>query len=247
MRRWLALAAALLAAPPAVAQERVIPRAILPGIGSDDPRRPVDAREAPWRALGRVQTEIGGRCTGTLIGPRTVLTAAHCLVAPRTGRLVRPGSVHFLLGYHLGAWVAHGRVAALRVGPGYDPATRRPHGADWAVLTLEKPLPVPDGRILPLLAAAPPPRAALMLGGYQQDRPEVLLADADCRAIGLQRDPAGLPLLIHGCAGTRGASGAPLLARGPDGAWGVAGVVSSVALEVALGAAVPVTAIAAGD
>ena len=67
-----------------------------------------------------------------------------------------------------------------------------------------------------------------MLAGYQQDRPEALLADTGCRALGPAARRAHLPLLAHGCAGTRGASGAPLLARGRDGAWEVVGVVSAV-------------------
>ena len=63
-----------------------------------------------------------------------------------------------------------------------------------------------------------------------------------CRMLGQRRDSAGQVLLVHDCAGTRGVSGAPLLARGADGQWAVAGIASSVALELALGAAVPVAA-----
>jgi protease YdgD len=85
-----------------------------------------------------------------------------------------------------------------------------------------------------------------MLGGYQQDRPETLLADTECRALGLsRRDAASPPMLLHDCAGTRGASGAPLLARGADGGWRVAGIASTVALDVALGAAVPAALVSA--
>lgn len=233
----------------ATAAERdpIIPRAVLPGIGSADPRRPVNPDDPPWRALGRVQTELGGRCTGTLIGPSTVLTAAHCLVGAATGRLVQPRSVHFLLGYDRGSWAARGRAASFRVGPGYDPATRRPRGADWAVLTLDQPIQVPPDRILPLRReAALPPRTPLMVGGYQQDRPEVLLADTACRAIGLGRDEGeALPMLVHDCAGTRGASGAPVLAQGPDGRWAVVGVVSAVAIDMAMGVAVPAASVVA--
>jgi len=241
VRRAVILALLALLAVPARA-ERQVPLSVLPGVGPEDRRRPVDPEKAPWRGLGRVQLEIGGRCTGTLVGPRTVLTAAHCLVARRTGRPVQPGTVHFLLGYHQGGWTAHARVVAYRLGPGYDSASRRPPGADWALLTLERPIGGPD-RILPLRREAPAAGKPLVLGGYQQDRPEVLLADTACRMLGLSRDPAGLVLLVHDCVGTRGASGAPLLARAEDGRWAVVGVASATALKVARGVAVPAGAI----
>jgi protease YdgD len=235
------LAGAAAAQPP----PRVVPPALLPGLGAADPRRPVSAAAAPWHALGRVQREIGGRCTGALIGPRTVLTAAHCLVAPRTRTLVQPGSVHFLLGYDRGAWRAHARVAAFTVGEGYRPAGGGAPSADWALLTLDRAVATAD-RALPLLGEAPPPRTPLMLGGYQQDRPETLLADTACRALGLRRDGAGQAMLMHDCAGTRGVSGAPLLAPLPDGRWAIAGVASVAALDLALGAAVPAPAVVGG-
>jgi protease YdgD len=235
----LALLLAALAAGPAAAQDaRVAPRAVLlPGIGTADPRRPVDPRAEPWRALGRVQLEVGGRCTGVLVGPATVLTAAHCLFGPRSRQVVRPGTVHFLLGYHMGEWTARARVSAFALGDGFDVARGGPLGADWALLTLDTPL--GEGRALRLRRELPSAGTALMLAGYQQDRPEALLADTGCRALGLRRGARGLPLLAHGCAGTRGASGAPLLALGRDGAWEVVGVVAAVAENTAHGVAVP--------
>ena len=141
-------------APPAAAQDGG-PSARRAAAGHRrrrDPRRPVDARAEPWRALGRVQLEVGGRCTGVLVGPRTVLTAAHCLFGPRSRQVVRPGTVHFLLGYHLGEWTARARVSAFATGRGLrrerDGPRIGPLGADWALLTLDAPL--GEGRALRL-------------------------------------------------------------------------------------------------
>ena len=58
-----------------------------------------------------------------------------------------------------------------------------------------------------------------MLGGYNQDRAEVIEADTACHVV-----TAGPALLVHDCAGTRGTSGGPVLMRGPDGVWRVAGM-----------------------
>ncbi|WP_458093561.1 trypsin-like serine peptidase [Roseomonas sp. WA12] len=224
----------LLACGTAEARQPLIPPSELPGIGAEDPRRMVDGAAAPWRSLGRVQTEVGGRCTGTLVGPRRVLTAAHCLVSTRSRRLVQPGSVHFLLGYQRGKWAAQARVAGFTVGPGFDPGESGPAEADWAVLELEPPL---RGAV-PLAVLPSVQAGAAMLGGYQQDRPEVLMADAECRVLG-EALRGGRPLLTHDCAGTRGASGAPLLARDAAGGWAVAGIAVAAARGGALGVAVP--------
>ncbi|PWS38134.1 protease [Falsiroseomonas bella] len=231
--------AVLLLALPAAAQDtrRPPPGLLMPGVGPDDPRRPVNRRLQPFESLGRVQTELGGRCTGALVAPDRVLTAAHCLIAPRTNRPVQPRSVHFLLGYERGEWTAQARVASFVIGDGYDPQ-RGEAGADWALLTLDRRL-GPPHRPLPLLRQVPAPRTPAMLAGYQQDRPEVLLADSQCRILGLNRPRGGLPTLVHDCAGTRGSSGAPLLVQLPGGGWGVAGVAAAVSADMALGFAVP--------
>ncbi len=227
MRRCLA--ALLLAPGLALAQPSA-----RPGLAGAEARQAADIATPPWNSLVRVQSEAGGHCTGVLIAPDRVLTAAHCLLARRTNAVLQPGRVNVLAGYDRGEFRGHAVGAALRLAPGYDPAARAPFGADWAVIRLATPLRAP---VLPR-APMPAVGTAVMLGGWQQDRAHALLADTDCRVIGLQRDAGGL-LLRHDCAATRGTSGGPLLVRAGDG-WAIAGVAVGARTAERGGVAVPV-------
>ncbi len=225
-----------LLAVPATA-DPLIPHAERPGLGGGATRHVVDATVAPWRSLVRVQTELGQRCTGALIAPDRVLTAAHCITAPRRDRLLQPNSVHVLLGYAAGQYVAHRRVVSFHTGAGYRPGERGPAGEDWAILRLNAPL---DVAPLPLRRAQP--GDPVVLGGYQQDRAEMLMADTACQLLAPQQ-VAGAVVLRHTCAGTRGASGAPLLLREADGSWSIVGVAVAAARGDSGGIAVPAEAV----
>jgi protease YdgD len=188
----------------------------------------VDFSQPPWRALGRVQTELGTRCTGFLLAPRLVVTAAHCLYRRNTGRFVQPNSVHFLWRYTAGAYADHARVVSFVVEPGYNSAAEdRSLGVDRAFLTLDHAVGT-AGDIARLASEPPLAGSPLLLGGYNRDRAEIAEADPDCRLLGTGVDAGGHRLLLHDCLGLQGTSGAPLFSRQSDGRWAVVG------LEVAI-------------
>ena len=141
-------------------------------------------------------------CTGTLVGQPTVLTAAHCVYNPRTGRNFAPGSLHFLIGYNGSRYAGHAIGIKLETGPGYDPI--RPYqtrSSDWALISLDTKLGSAD-RVLPMISEPPDVGSTIMLGGYQQDHPLVLMADTECRIVGRVTDAGGRLLLRHNCTRT---------------------------------------------
>jgi protease YdgD len=203
-----------------------IPAPLLPGIGAHDPRIKVDPNAVPWRAVGKLQAasmNVRESCTATLVGPSTVVTAAHCVFNRRTQRFFPPQSLHFLIGYSSSDHSGHAVGIGVKIGDGYDP--RRPEqtiGSDWALVFLDKSLGSQD-RILPMASDLPPDGTNIMLGGYQQDHPLILMADIQCRVDGRFVDPSGRVLLRHNCAGTLGVSGAPLLVD-MGGRWQIAAI-----------------------
>jgi protease YdgD len=193
----------------------------LPGIIGGDDRVILDSAKWPWAAVGRLNRASGGFCTGTLVAPDVVLTAAHCLYDTRTRRQIAAKDIHFVAGYRRGGYLAHS-VARRVVGAETLRFTDRGGTTnafdDWALLLLDAPMSIEPVPVRPLATleqsegAAAAPR--LMVAGYSQDRPHLLSLHEGCKIVDrLSADR----VLVHTCDATHGASGAPLIMRSADG------------------------------
>jgi secreted trypsin-like serine protease len=98
----------------------------------------------PWLAhVSDFFGEFVGECTGTVVAPRLVLTAAHCVLNLQTGKKREPAGFQVVTGNV--DWLLAPRevlhVHAVSVAPGFDPYT---HTHDAALLVLSQPTAAPS-------------------------------------------------------------------------------------------------------
>lgn len=186
--------------------------------GHDD-RALLDVSVMPWRAVGVVQLEAG-TCTGVLVAPRVVVTAAHC-VRDGQGRAVPVR--HFRAGVSGSREAGRAGVIGVVAAPDYRPGDVPPNmgnGNDWALLTLDSALGLRVGFLPPFVMDKPvldeiaAGGLRISQGGYSWDTGDRLSGHIDCRVIEAYGDGS----LIHDCDTTRGDSGSPLIVW-RDGQW----------------------------
>ena len=195
-----------------------------PGIIGNDDRVRVDKQGPPWDAIGQVNISgyrTRGMCTGTLVAPNLVLTAAHC-VMDDWKKVPHPlHRIHFLAGVRGSKHKGHATAKCLRFIDGYNyipPPRSRAEGLadealtkDVVVIELSEKLAVEPAA----LAAGLKMRSGIDLvhAAYSADRRYALSAHFGCRLNLIRYDTS----LWHTSCDTHPASsGGPIFVQDND-------------------------------
>lgn len=176
-------------------------------------------------AVGRLSIANQSMCTGALVAPSLVLTAAHCLFDPSTGARVDPQSIRFEAGLSGRRAVALRQVVKAVIHPQYRyrPSGVHQIGSDLAVLRLDKP--ISRNQVAPL---------AMDGGAERGDSLDVMsYTQANATRPRLKRSCSVLArksrTLVMSCLVDFGASGSPVLELRPGQAPRLVSVISAKA------------------
>ena len=208
----LALGLALGAASPASADSD---RKLHALFGRDD-RVFVIPEGMPWSAVGKLTFRGAGHCSGAMVSPSVVLTAAHCLFTAHNGGTI-DAPISFFAGYHMGRYAAEADVVSYWVSTDYDYLsflnTSDMDGLDYAFVLLAQPIGDTVGHFtVHELLAEEIERAVdrgwekITQAGYSGDTEYQLSAHIDCLIVDYYADNT----ISHECDTLPGDSGSPI-------------------------------------